>query len=219
MDQRLLQGLEQHPGSPALMPTVEPPLRQQPQVATLRTERITSTNARTRQYHQLGLYRDPSPTAVPGPNVSAAPHVFDYGGDDLDFDCDAPVYRSTRRSTSGSDDDEKWKELIPKLVNAYLISCASKKPDILMNDEHLVTCDCEAPTKKVTCFYSTRTRRRHFMSSSWVYRVMLVTYSLHHSMGFQSFSLLPFMVERSYLELSGTVMNGVDKVLFGDSEV
>ncbi|CAO3601106.1 unnamed protein product [Absidia cylindrospora] len=54
-------------------------------------------------------------------------------------------------------DEEQWATLIPKLVEAYIRSCAYKKPNIVMDDSPVVVCGCEATTvKKVTCYYLTR---------------------------------------------------------------
>ncbi|CAO3601186.1 unnamed protein product [Absidia cylindrospora] len=76
-----------------------------------------------------------------------------YDGDDaLDFGHDDTMFsRGAVRSVS-LDNEEQWASLIPKLVKAYITSCAYKKPDIVM-----VLCGCEATTvKKVTCNYLTR---------------------------------------------------------------
>ncbi|CAO3577510.1 unnamed protein product [Absidia cylindrospora] len=119
-------------------------------------EKAATADVSSRTYFKSNLMPGgTSSVVVPAPDVSAAP-VFNYGNDHVGVGDGVNFSEGSGGRTRGSDDDETWNELIPKLVEAYLVSCASKKPDIKMDDAPIVVCGCTVPTTKIKCYYFTR---------------------------------------------------------------
>ncbi|SAM00644.1 hypothetical protein [Absidia glauca] len=99
-------------------------------------------------------------------NPSADLDNYD-GVDDMDndwIDIEAPVETTMT-------DDNKWEGLLDKLVLAFKMSCASRKPEAALDPEPSFGCACgdAAVTWSITCFYVTGviTRRISFCSSCY----------------------------------------------------
>ncbi|CAO3588743.1 unnamed protein product [Absidia cylindrospora] len=109
---------------------------------------LLQTEHHKRRVHKVTINKARTSTTSSGTRLvreSVAPSTT--GNDALDFSGDdgAMFSQGALRSVRIKD-EKKWASLMPKLVKAYIISCASKKPDIFMDDLPV----------KVKCYYLSR---------------------------------------------------------------